>query len=116
MFGAMIIGRLLSHPVFGEGRVGSWVGSHPTCRPAERSPTLPSPEGGGAMRTALRLTLIAAVVVASPTLAQVESNDPGIVSGTLARIKKTGSVRIGYRDASIPFSYLDRSGKPVGYS
>src|SRR5205823_5591433 len=42
--------------------------------------------------------------------------DPGIVSGTLARIKKTGTVRLGYRDASIPFSYLDRSSRPIGYS
>jgi glutamate/aspartate transport system substrate-binding protein len=48
--------------------------------------------------------------------AQVESSDPHIVSGTLARIKKTGTVRIGYRDSSIPFSYLDRSGRPIGYS
>jgi glutamate/aspartate transport system substrate-binding protein len=48
--------------------------------------------------------------------AQVETNAPGIVSGTLARIKTTGTVRLGYRDASIPFSYLDRSGRPIGYS
>jgi glutamate/aspartate transport system substrate-binding protein len=50
------------------------------------------------------------------TSAQVESSDPHLVSGTLAQIKKTGTVRIGYRDSSIPFSYLDRSGRPIGYS
>ena len=38
------------------------------------------------------------------------------MSGTLARIKKTGVVRIGYREASIPFSFLDRGNQPVGYS
>jgi glutamate/aspartate transport system substrate-binding protein len=38
------------------------------------------------------------------------------VSGTLARIKKTGTVRLGYRDASVPFSFLDPFGRPVGYS
>ena len=48
--------------------------------------------------------------------AQFEPDDPGTVSGTLARIKKTGVVRIGYREASIPFSFLDRSGRPIGYS
>src|SRR5436190_15418213 len=48
--------------------------------------------------------------------AQAETSDPGIVSGTLARIKKTGTARLGYRDASIPFSYLDRSSRPIGYS
>jgi glutamate/aspartate transport system substrate-binding protein len=47
---------------------------------------------------------------------QVETVDPGVVTGTLAQIKKTGTVRLGYRDASIPFSYLDRSGRPIGYS
>src|SRR4051794_23568840 len=50
------------------------------------------------------------------TSAQVESSDPQVVSGTLARIKKSGTVRVGYRDSSIPFSYLDRSGRPIGYS
>lgn len=35
---------------------------------------------------------------------------------TLARIKQTGAVAIGYRESSIPFSYLDQDGKPIGYS
>jgi glutamate/aspartate transport system substrate-binding protein len=48
--------------------------------------------------------------------AQAETSDPSVVSGALARIKKTGTVRLGHRDASIPFSYLDRSGRPIGYS
>jgi glutamate/aspartate transport system substrate-binding protein len=61
--------------------------------------------------------VIAAASLACPAgYAQVETTDPGIVSGTLARIKKTGTVRLGYREASIPFSYLDRSGRPIGYS
>ena len=67
---------------------------------------------------AVRIGLIiaAAWFVCPSSQAQVETNDPGIVSGTLARIKMTGTVRLGYRDASIPFSYLDRSGRPIGYS
>src|SRR6516225_3490164 len=61
--------------------------------------------------------IIAAAFVSSATgHAQVETSDPGIVSGTLARIKTTGTVRLGHRDTSIPFSYLDRSGRPIGYS
>ena len=48
--------------------------------------------------------------------AQNAADDPGIVSGTLAGIRKSGTVRLGYREASIPFSYLDRAGHPVGYS
>lgn len=34
----------------------------------------------------------------------------------LDRITQRGYVVIGYRDASVPFSYLDVEGKPVGYA
>jgi glutamate/aspartate transport system substrate-binding protein len=35
---------------------------------------------------------------------------------TMARIRAHGEVVIGYRQSSIPFSYLDTSQKPVGYT
>ena len=35
---------------------------------------------------------------------------------TMARIRAHGEVVIGYRQSSIPFSYLDASQKPVGYT
>jgi len=35
---------------------------------------------------------------------------------TLAKIRDTQTVRIGYREASLPFSYLDQNNKPVGYA
>lgn len=38
------------------------------------------------------------------------------LTGTLAKIKETGAITIGYRDASVPFSYLDGDQKPVGYA
>jgi glutamate/aspartate transport system substrate-binding protein len=61
---------------------------------------------------------VIAGVCLSPMAAQAQNvaDDPGIVSGTLAGIRKSGTVRLGYREASIPFSYLDRAGHPVGYS
>jgi glutamate/aspartate transport system substrate-binding protein len=37
-------------------------------------------------------------------------------SGTLQKIKDTGAVVIGYRESSVPFSYLDANQKPVGYA
>lgn len=37
-------------------------------------------------------------------------------SGTLAKIKETGEIRLGHRDVSVPFSYLDDQQKPVGYA
>ena len=36
--------------------------------------------------------------------------------GTLKKIKDTGAITVGHRDASIPFSYYDDQQKPVGYS
>ncbi len=36
--------------------------------------------------------------------------------GTLDKIKKTGTITVGHRDASIPFSYYDDQQRPVGYA
>jgi ABC-type amino acid transport substrate-binding protein len=38
------------------------------------------------------------------------------LTGTLKKIKDTGVVRIGYREASTPFSFLVDGKRPVGYS
>ncbi|HKO67355.1 MAG TPA: transporter substrate-binding domain-containing protein [Burkholderiaceae bacterium] len=38
------------------------------------------------------------------------------LTGTLKKIKDTGSITIGYRESSIPFSYLDDKQQPVGYA
>src|SRR5581483_11015410 len=38
------------------------------------------------------------------------------LSGTLKKIKDTGVINIGYRDSSIPFSYLDDNQKPIGFA
>lgn len=39
------------------------------------------------------------------------------LSGTLKKVKESGTITLAYRDAAIPFSYLaDASGVPVGYS
>jgi ABC-type amino acid transport substrate-binding protein len=36
--------------------------------------------------------------------------------GTLKKIKDSKTVTLGYRESSIPFSYLNRPGDPIGYS
>jgi glutamate/aspartate transport system substrate-binding protein len=38
------------------------------------------------------------------------------LAGTLKKIKDTGTITIGHREASIPFSYLDDKQQPVGYA
>ena len=38
------------------------------------------------------------------------------LTGTLKKIKDTGAITIGYRESSVPFSYLDDNQKPVGFA
>src|ERR1700681_663790 len=37
-------------------------------------------------------------------------------TGTLKNVKDTGAITLGFRDSSIPFSYLDDSQKPIGFA
>jgi ABC-type amino acid transport substrate-binding protein len=39
-----------------------------------------------------------------------------LAAGMLDQIRSTQSITIAHRDASIPFSYLDADGKPIGYA
>jgi len=57
----------------------------------------------------LLYSLMFLTAVASPAFAQT----PG---ATLAKIKDAGEIRLGHRDVSVPFSYLDDSQKPVGFA
>src|SRR5256885_14207318 len=38
------------------------------------------------------------------------------LTGTLKNIKETGVITLGFRDSSIPFSYLDDNQKPIGFA
>ena len=38
------------------------------------------------------------------------------LTGTLKKIKDTGTITVGHRESSIPFSYLDDKQQPVGYA
>jgi glutamate/aspartate transport system substrate-binding protein len=60
---------------------------------------------------ALRHILMAFALLASPGLAGAEE-----LTGALKKIKETSVITIGYRETSIPFSYLDETNKPVGFS
>ena len=63
------------------------------------------------MRSAVVALLVA--LASWPALAQT---DPALLGGTLAKAKATGTVTLGYRESSIPFSYLSARGEPIGYS
>lgn len=67
-----------------------------------------------------RLVVAAVMALASFGAAYAQQKpaigiDPGL-TGTLAKIVRTGVVTIAYREASIPFSFLDRAKRPIGYS
>ncbi|WP_205758061.1 transporter substrate-binding domain-containing protein, partial [Lactobacillus crispatus] len=51
-----------------------------------------------------------------PMFASVSGAAAQGLGPTLSKIKETGIFTIGNRDSSVPFSYLDDSQKPVGFS
>jgi glutamate/aspartate transport system substrate-binding protein len=53
--------------------------------------------------------------LAAPADAQ-EATNVGALSGTLKKVKDTGTITLGYRESSLPFSYLNRRQQPIGYS
>jgi len=55
----------------------------------------------------LALALFASATLAAPAFAQ---------DGTLKKIKDSGTITIGHRDASLPFSYYDDKQQPIGYA
>ena len=70
------------------------------------------------MRTIVAGVIAAWLLCAAPA-AQAQESPPGTIdrlTGTLKRVKDTGVVRIGYRENSLPFSFLDEARRPVGYS
>src|SRR5579871_5072709 len=58
------------------------------------------------------VVLLAAGLLATGAAAQTSEG----LSPTLANIKKSGVVHLGYRESSPPFSFLDQANRPIGYS
>ncbi len=60
-------------------------------------------------------SLLAAVVLLT-TAAGAQTGGSEGLSLTLANIKRAHVVRLGYRESSPPFSFLDQANRPIGYS
>src|ERR1043165_1083681 len=60
-----------------------------------------------------RLPMMGLVMAAAFCTAQANSQE---LTGTLKKVKETGTITIGYSDSSIPFSYLDDNQKPIGFA
>jgi len=60
-------------------------------------------------------SLLAAVVLLTAAAGAQTAGSEGL-SPTLDSIKKAHVVRLGYRESSPPFSFLDQANRPIGYS
>jgi ABC-type amino acid transport substrate-binding protein len=69
---------------------------------------------GKAAMPALAATLLASAI--APAAWGQESEGVTLLAGTLKKIKAAGAITIGYREASVPFSYLNAAHQPIGYS
>ena len=59
------------------------------------------------------LRLLGLVLAAGLGVSQAGAEE---LTGTLKNIKDTGAITLGFRDSSIPFSYLDDNQRPVGFA
>src|SRR5262249_31845766 len=60
-----------------------------------------------------QLKILGLAVAAAFGVSQAHAEE---LTGTLKNIKETGAITLGFRDSSIPFSYLDDNQKPVGFA
>ena len=63
-----------------------------------------------------RTSILVAGLMVSVGLTVGSSASAQELTGTLKKIKETGSITVGHRESSIPFSYLDDKQQPIGYS
>ena len=60
------------------------------------------------MKSSVLMASMAAAVLLAATGAQA--------ADTLAKIAESGKITLAYRESSVPFSYLEGPGKPIGFS
>ncbi|SAL86637.1 extracellular solute-binding protein [Caballeronia terrestris] len=53
---------------------------------------------------------------AQPSRSTPDSYSPAALTGTLSKARNSGTIALGYREASVPFSYLNARNEPIGYS
>jgi glutamate/aspartate transport system substrate-binding protein len=63
--------------------------------------------------TLLRHWIASSFSIACLAVAAAQAAEP---TGVLKKVKDSGQITVGYRESSIPFSYLDDKAQPVGYT
>jgi glutamate/aspartate transport system substrate-binding protein len=67
----------------------------------------------------MRLKFMAFAVAAASSIFMGSLNAPASaqeLTGTLAKIKDSGAITLGFRESSMPFSYLDDNQQAIGYA
>ena len=70
----------------------------------------------GVLTSALSLAFAVGLSALLPLAAGAQEPEVAPLAGTLKKIKSTGTITLGYRESSLPFSYLNRRQQPIGYS
>jgi glutamate/aspartate transport system substrate-binding protein len=65
---------------------------------------------------AFAVALAACGAVVAPSALAQDAAGVERLTGTLAKVRSTGAITLGFRDASIPFSYLGPGRRPIGYT
>jgi glutamate/aspartate transport system substrate-binding protein len=69
------------------------------------------------MRCRLKVSFGAAALMVFNLAASAQQGaNVDVLSGTLKKVKETGTISLGYRESSLPFSYLNKRRQPIGYS
>ena len=74
-----------------------------------------NPYLGFTLDPALIAAVRATVQRESAKMPQAQGSDPAAPGSTMARIQKSGVLRVGFGPAVIPFSYVNKAGNLVGY-
>jgi len=75
-----------------------------------------SASAAGARGATAAKAVAAAVVLALVSMLMPPRAHAAELAATLDGVKKTGKLKLGYREDARPYSYRDESGKPAGYS
>ena len=62
------------------------------------------------------LSVLLTGLLAAASLATTPAHAQEQLTGTLAKARESGAITIGYRESSVPFSYLNARKEPIGYS
>ena len=68
------------------------------------------------MKLKATLSVLLTGLLAAAALATAPAQAQEQLTGTLAKARESGAIAIGYRESSVPFSYLNARKEPIGYS